>query len=411
MPEISLTGVLVVAAVAFTVPFLLGLAPGLRLPAVVLEIVVGVAIGPSGLGVVEVDMKLEILALLGLAFLLFLAGLEIDLARLVGGPLGVAALGFAVSLAIAFVIALGLGAAGVVRGPLLVAIVLSATALGIIVPVLADARQTGTPLGQLIIAAGSIADFGAILLLSVLFSRETTSLGSRLVLIGVFVLLVVAAGVALAGIGRFSRFQSVLLRLQDSSSQIRVRGAFVLLVGLAVLAQLLGLEVILGAFFAGAMLRLLDRDEVMTHTGFHTKLQAVGFGVFIPVFFVTSGMELELGALFEGGGAVLLVPVLLVALLLSRGLPAFLYRSRLGNRGAVAAGLLQATSLPFIVAATEIGGEIGELDPATGAALVVAGLLSVVLFPLTALTLLRTAESAGTRDRMDTPSTVPGREP
>ena len=392
MPEISLTGVLVVAAVAFTVPFLLGLAPSLRLPAVVLEIVAGVAIGPSGFGLVEVDLPLEVLALLGLAFLLFLAGLEIDLARLLGGPLGVAALGFAVSLAVAFGIALALSAAGVVRGPLLVAIILSATALGIIVPVLADARQTGTPLGQLVIAAGSIADFGAILLLSLLFSREATGVGARLLLVGAFVLLVIVVGVALAEVGRLGRFRSVLLRLQDSSSQIRVRGAFLLLVGFAVLAQLLGLEVILGAFVAGAVLKLLDRDGMMTHPQFRAKLEAVGFGVFVPVFFVTSGMELDLRDLFEGGGAVVLVPVLLLALLLSRGLPAILYRPRLGDRGAVAAGLLQATSLPFIVAATEIGVEIGELDPATGAALVVAGLLSVVLFPLLALTLLRTAE-------------------
>lgn len=401
MPEISLTGVLVVAAVAFTVPFLLGLAPALRLPAVVLEIVAGVAIGPSGFGLVEVDLPLEVLSLLGLAFLLFLAGLEIDLARLLGGPLRVAALGFAVSLTIALVIAAGLSAVGVIRGPSLVAIVLSATALGIIVPVLADARQTVTPFGQLVIAAGSIADFGAILLLSLLFSREASGADSRLLLIGAFALLAVAVGVALAEIGRLGRFRSVLLRLQDSSSQIRVRGAFLLLVGFAVLAQLLGLEVILGAFMAGAILTLLDRDRMMRHPQLRGKLDAVGFGVFIPVFFVTSGIELELGALFGGGGAVLLVPVLLLALLLSRGLPAFLYRSRLGNRGAVAAGLLQATSLPFIVAATEVGVEIGELDPATGAALIVAGLLSVVLFPLLALTLLRTAESAGTRDRTD----------
>ena len=125
MPEISLTGVLVVAAVAFTVLFLLGLAPALRLPAVALEIVAGVAIGPSGFGLVEVDLPLEVLALLGLAFLLFLTGLEIDLARLLGGTLRVAALGFAVSLTIAFAIAAGLSAVGIVRGPLLVAGLLS----------------------------------------------------------------------------------------------------------------------------------------------------------------------------------------------------------------------------------------------------------------------------------------------
>jgi Kef-type K+ transport system membrane component KefB len=128
---------------------------------------------------------------------------------------------------------------------------------------------------------------------------------------------------------------------------------------------------------------------MMTHTGFHTKLQAVGFGVFIPFFFVTSGMQLDVGALLSGGAALALVPVFLLALLLARGLPAALYRPMVGIRGSLAAALLQATSLPFIVAATGIGTELGILSPAIGAAMVVAGLLSVVLFPLGALTLLR----------------------
>lgn len=388
MPEISLTGVLVVAAVAFAVPLLLGLAPALRLPAVVLEIVAGVVIGPSVLGVVEVDVALRVLALIGLAFLLFLAGLEIDPEGLRGGQLGLAAFGFALSLAIAFGVGFALWAGGLVGAPVLVAIVLCATSLGIVVPVLVDAGQARGPLGQLVIAAASIADFGAIILLSLFFSRESTGVGARLLLLGAFALLAIAAAVALAAAGRLKRLGAVLTRLQDTSAQIRVRGAFLLLVGFAVLAQPFGLEVILGAFLAGTILALLDRDRAMTHPQFRGKLEAVGFGVFIPFFFVTSGMELDLRALF-GSGSALLIPVFLLALLLARGLPAWLYRARIGARGAVAAGLLQATSLPFIVAATEIGRELGALDPATGAAFVVAGLLSVVLFPLLALTLLR----------------------
>lgn len=396
MPDISLTGVLVVAAVAFAVPLLLGLAPALRLPAVVLEIVAGVVIGPSVLGAVEVDAALQVLALIGLAFLLFLARLEIDLEGLRGGPLGLAATGFALSLAIAFRIAFALWAGGLVGAPVLVAIVLCATSLGIVVPVLVDAGQARGPLGQLVIAA-SIADFGAIILLSLYFSREATSIGARLLLFGAFALLVIAAAVALAAAGRLKRLGAVLTRLQDTSAQIRVRGAFLLLVGFAVLAQPFGLEVILGAFLAGTILVLLDRDRAMTHPQFRGKLEAVGFGVFITFFFVTSGMELDLRALFEGGGSALLIPVFLLALLLARGLPAWLYRVRIGTRGTVAAGLLHATSLPFIVAATEIGRELGALDPATGAAFVVAGLLSVVLFPLLALTFLRVAGSPRAR--------------
>ena len=404
MPEISLTAVLLVAAIAFLVPLGLGLVPTLRIPSVVLEISAGIIIGPAVLGLVDVDLPLQVLALLGLAFLLFLAGLEIDLNRLRGARLRSAAAGFVVSLAIALGIGLGLKAAGLIEAPLLVAIILSATSLGIVIPVLADAGQVGTPLGQLIIAGSSIADFGAIILLSLFYSGDSSSIGSTLLLIGGFVVLVVATGVALAEVEHSSRLSSALRRLQDSSAQVRVRGAFLLLVGLVVIAQLFGLEIILGAFFAGAVLKLLDRDEMMTHTHFHTKLQAVGFGIFIPFFFVTSGMQLDVRALFAGGAALALVPVFLLALLLARGVPAALYRSMVGDRSTLAAGLLQATSLPFIVAATGIGIEVGVLSPAVGAAMVVAGLLSVVLFPIGALTLLGANEEqsvAGQRGGLD----------
>ena len=397
MPGISLTSILVVAAVAFVVPLGLGLFPSVRVPSVVLEILAGVLIGPAVLGLVEVDLPLEVLALVGLAFLLFLAGSEIDLERLRGGRLRGAAAGFALSSALALGAALALRAAGLIEAPLFVAIMLSATALGIVVPVLADAGELESTLGQQVIAAASIADFAAVILLSLFFSGEAESVGSTLLLLGGFVLLVAAVGVALAGIGRIGPLRSTLERLQDSSAQIRVRGAFLLLVGFAVLAQFLGLEVILGAFIAGAVLRLIDHDGAMTHPQFRGKLEAVGFGVFIPFFFVTSGMELDLGAVFGGGAASLEpVPVFLFALLLVRGLPAILYRSSVGARGAVAAGLLQATSLPFLVAAADIGVELGELRPATGAALVLAGLLSVLLFPLIALVLLRGGDPAET---------------
>jgi Kef-type K+ transport system membrane component KefB len=397
MPEITLTGVFVVAAIAFLVPLGLGLVPSLRIPSVVLEIGAGILIGPAVLGLVEVDLPLQVLALLGLAFLLLLAGLEIDIDHLRGPRLRSAAAGFVVSLAIALGVGFGLYAAGLIEAPLLVAIILSATSLGIVIPVLTDTGQASTTLGQLVIAGSSIADFGAIVLLSLFFSGES-GVGSTLLLIGGFVALVAVTGMALAGLERSSRLSAALRRLQDSSAQIRVRGAFLLLVGLVVAAQFLGLEVILGAFFAGAMLRVLDRDEMMTHTGFHTKLQAVGFGIFIPFFFVTSGMQLDVRALFAGGPALALVPLFLLALLLARGVPAVLYRSMVGDRASVAAGLLQATSLPFIVAATGIGMELGILTPAVGAAMVVAGLLSVVLFPLGALSLLRARPGRRSRD-------------
>src|ERR671919_1419941 len=179
----SFTNLLIVMAVAFSAPLLLGLFPRLQLPSVVLEIVAGIVIGPSVLGLAEVDETVQVVALLGLGFVLFLAGLEIELDKLRGPVLRLTALAFALSFGIALIVSLGLKAGGLVDTPLLVAIVLCATSLGVLVPVLKDAGEISSTFGQLIIAAASIADFGAIILLSVLFSGEGGT-GSTLVLLG-----------------------------------------------------------------------------------------------------------------------------------------------------------------------------------------------------------------------------------
>jgi Kef-type K+ transport system membrane component KefB len=181
----------------------------------------------------------------------------------------------------------------------------------------------------------------------------------------------------------------VLKRLHGTSAEIRVRAAFVLLIGMVVLAEKLGLELILGAFAAGAILNHLDMDKEMTHPEFRTKLAAAGFGIFIPVFFVSSGVRFDLDALFGSASTVAAVPLFLLALLIARGLPALLYRADFGRRRVMAAALLQATSLPFIVAATQIGQDLGVIDASASAAFIGAGLLSVLLFPITALALLR----------------------
>jgi Kef-type K+ transport system membrane component KefB len=294
--------------------------------------------------------------------------------------------------------------------PLLVAIILTATSLGVVIPVLKDAGQVKTGFGQLVIAAASIADFGAVILLSLFFSREASGPGAQLLLISGLVLLAAAVGVGLARAGRWMRLSEDLGRLQDSSAQIRVRGAVLLLAGLVLAAQRLGLETILGAFLAGALLRVVDRDEMMTHPKFRVKLEALGYGFLVPFFFVVSGVRFNLEALTANPANLRLVPLFLVVLLVVRGLPAWLYRSRVGSRRTLVAGLLQATSLPFIVAAVQIGMELGKLDQASGAALVAAGLLSVLLFPLAALTILRGVGSAGREGGVDweaEPTSVP----
>jgi Kef-type K+ transport system membrane component KefB len=384
----SLTNLLIVSVVAFAAPFLLGLFPGVRLPSVVLEIVAGIVIGPSVLGIVTADQAIAVIALIGLTFVLFLAGLEIDFSRLRGPVLRLTALAFALSFGVAVAVSLGLKAAGLVDTPLLVAIILCATSLGVLVPVLKDADEISSTFGQLIIAAASIADFGAIILLTIFFSGEGGT-GSTLLLLGSLFGLAAVVLVVVRGAERSRRIRADLLRLQDTTAQIRVRAALALFVGFAAIAQQLGLEAILGAFIAGAVISLVDADRVMTHPDFRRKLEAIGFGFFIPVFFVTSGVRFDLNALTASASNLAMVPVFLAALLVVRGLPAVVYRRVLDGSHTAIAGIMQATSLPFIVAATAIGMELGLIGAAASAALIGAGLLSVLIFPLTGLLLLK----------------------
>jgi Kef-type K+ transport system membrane component KefB len=384
----SLTNLLVVSVVAFAAPFVLGLFPALRLPSVIVEIVAGIMIGPSVLGIAEADQTVSVIALVGLTFVLFLAGLEIDLTRLRGPVLRLTALGFALSFGVAVLVSLGLSTAGLVDTPLLVAIILCATSLGVLVPVLKDAGEIASTFGQLIIAAASIADFGAIILLTIFFSGEGGT-GSTLLLLGSLFALAAVVFLVVRGAERSARIRADLLRLQDTTAQIRVRAALALFVGFAAVAEQLGLEAILGAFIAGAIVSLVDADRVMTHPDFRRKLEAIGFGFFIAVFFVTSGVRFDLAALTASASNLAMVPVFLAALLVVRGLPAIVYRRVLDRPHTAIAGVLQATSLPFIVAATAIGMDLGLIDAATSAALIGAGLLSVLLFPLTGLLLLR----------------------
>jgi Kef-type K+ transport system membrane component KefB len=398
--ELSLTGIFVVAAVAFSASLVLGLVPSLRIPAVVLELVGGIVVGPSVLGWVEPDAALELLSLLGLAFLLLLAGLELDFDRLRGRALGLTSAAFALSLALALAAGLALDAGGLVDAPLLVAIMLAATSLGVVVPVLKDSGRASSPVGLLVVAGASVADIASVVLLSLFFSGESSTLGAQLVLLAAFGLLVVVLAVALLGLERWMRLGGALVRLQDTTAQIRVRGVFLLLALFVAFAEGFGLEAVLGAFAAGAVINLVDRDQA-THPQFRQKLEGASFGIFVPFFFVTSGVEFDLDALLAGGSALAKVPIFLAILLVVRAAPALLYRRLIGLRESLAAGLLQATSLGSFVVAGQIGMELGLLSAATGAALVSAGLLSVLLFPSAALVLLSRAS------RSETPRAAP----
>jgi Kef-type K+ transport system membrane component KefB len=387
MSEFSDRDLVVVVLVALAAPILVDLLPRIRLPSVVVELGAGIVIGPSVLGWVALDTPLQLLSSLGLAFLLFLAGLEIDLDRLRDPVARLAGRAFLASMVLAGGVGLGLHALGAEGGPLFLAVVLLSTSLGVIVPLLKDEGEAATDFGQLVMVAGSLAEFGSLVLLTLLFSTgdSASSPEVRVVLLVAFALAVAVAGLAIARTWRSPWLSDALNRLDDTSAQLRVRAAIVVLVVFVTLAAHLGVEAILGAFVAGALLRAADRDRERTQFGM--KLEAIGFGFLVPIFFVASGIRFDLDALLGSGSALGWVVCFLLGLLVVRALPSLLYRPQFGDRRAAVGGVLQATSLSFPVVAAHIGQEIGQLDAETGAALVAAGLLSVVLFPAVALAL------------------------
>jgi Kef-type K+ transport system membrane component KefB len=380
-----------VLGAATAAPLLVDLLPLPKVPPIVSEIVAGILIGPVVLDLVDDTAPLAVFSSIGLVFLFFLAGLEIAFDARDDRHLALVGLAFLISLGLALVVALLFDAIELVGAPLLVAIILAATSFGIVVAVLKDAGQTGTPFGQLVIAGASIADFATVILLSLFFSSSGASFETTLVLLLLFLGVVAVVGLVLAGARGSEQLKATVARLHRTSAQISVRIAFLLLVLLVYMSEEFGLEVVLGAFLAGAMVSLLDREKVVRDTGLTEKLEGIGFGVFIPIFFVASGVSLDLDALFSSFDTIVLVPLTVIALLVVRGVPALIYGRFVPRRQALSAGLLQATSLSFVVAATQIGVEIGELEPAAAAGLVTGGVISVLIFPALALRLLRPA--------------------
>jgi Kef-type K+ transport system membrane component KefB len=388
MSGIEFVTLFIVTVVAVVCPLLARALGRLRIPAVALEVVAGLVIGPHVLGWVHDDSALNVLATIGLAFLLFLAGYEVDVAaaREVIGP---AALGFALSLIAASILGISLAFLGLVDAPLLVSIILVATSLGLVVPVLHEVEEATTPFGRLVFVGASTGEFGAVVLLSLFFSQQGSSPESELVLLFCFGALIAALAASLVLGQRGLRTTAFLA--QSQGGQLAIRIAMALLLGCIVLADAFGLESILGAFLAGVLMRLASPDAEATFPALPLNLQAIGFGFLIPIYFVASGTELSLSAVTNSAGALTLIPVFLLAMLTARGLPALVYGRSIGRGLTLAAGLLQATSLPLIVVAAQIGVVNHTITPAVQAALVAAGLLSVVIFPAVAQTVIRSS--------------------
>jgi Kef-type K+ transport system membrane component KefB len=379
--EVSYGGVLVVLAAAVAAPVLAGLAPSLRLPAVALEILIGLILGPSVLGLVEMDLPLSLLSTLGVGYLLFLAGLELDLTTL-HGRVGVIFGSFAVTCVLGLVFGGVLHQWDVHDQGLLLAIALASTSLGLVVPVLREAGQTTNDFGQTVMAAASVAEFGALLLLTLFYSSGGESTATSVVLIAVFCIMAVLIGLSVAGINRLPSVWPALERLADTSSQLSVRAVLVVFFVFLAVSTRLELEAILGAFVAGALLHFLDRDGHLENPSLKPKIEAIGYGFLVPIFFVTSGIQVDLDALLESPKHLVLVPVFVIAMVVVRALPSYLFfRGLFDERRRRAGSILQATNLTFVVVVAQLASATGDLDGATSAALVAAGVLSVLVFP------------------------------
>jgi Kef-type K+ transport system membrane component KefB len=388
MLAISFNSVLIIAVIAVLAPVLLGLLPRLPLPGPVLEVIAGVVVGPSVLGWVRIDAPVQVLSDLGLGMLLFLAGLEIDVERLRGPLARLAGSAFALSVVLALLCAYVFWLAGEPTQPLLLATMLMSTSAGLLLPMLKDAKEESTKFGQLVMTAAALAEIVPILLVSLFFSAASKTTGAQLVSLAIFLSLLVLIGLALSRVRRLKALDRLLERLSDQSAQLRVRAALTLALACGVLAYRFGFASILGAFAAGLLVRLIEISGRTPHPQFQVKLEGIGFGFLIPIFFIATGVAYPLKALATDPAAIAVVPLLLAALLLVRGVPALMYRRLAGVRRAEAAGLLQATTLTFVIVATQIGIATGKTTPTAAASLLAAGLLSAALFPGAALRLL-----------------------
>jgi len=285
---------------------------------------------------------------------------------------------------IAAAIAAPLHEVGLIKTPLLVAVILVATSLSVIIVPLRDAGEVNTPFGQQVIATAAIAEFSSVILISFFYSNERAGPGTELVHLCAFALLAIVVFVGVSQGGRNKRLSAALKRLRESSAQIQTRADLALIAIVVGITSQLGLESILAAFTVGVIRGMTEeRDE-----GAEQKREAVALGIFVPFFFVSSGLDFQLDQLFATIGGVIRLPVFVLALLAVHVIPALIYRRTMGTRMAIAAGLLQATSFSFVIVATQIGLQLHIMVQATATALVGAGLISVIAFPAIAFALL-----------------------
>jgi Kef-type K+ transport system membrane component KefB len=380
---LGLESLLAVAVVAAVAPLISAALPGPRIPQVVFFLVGGVIIGPHVLGVADTS-SVQLVANVGLGFLFLLAGYELDPALLIQRPGRLAIAGWLITVTLSLAVTAGLSAAGLVQDYVPVALALTTTALGTLLPILHENSMLGGDFGRYVFAAGAVGELFPIVTIAVFLTRGSHY--AALLSVAAVGLLAIAL-TAVPFITRSERLRKIIREGQNATGQIVLRGAVVLLFVLLVFASRFGLDVVLGAMLAGIVLRGWNRRMRIDAQGIEQKFDAVGYGFFIPVFFVSSGMTLDIAGIAQNPLRLVIFVVLLLAV---RGLPSLLiYRRVLPLRQQVEMTFITATALPLLIALAEIGLRDGKMLPSNAAALVGAGVVSVLVFPAVAAALAR----------------------
>ncbi len=391
---LSFLPLLLVLVLAFAVPVVLARFKKLQLPIVVGEIVAGILVGRSGLGwVANHDPVLDLLAELGFVFLMFLSGMEIDFSAIGGepsegkakgkrpiGPLGLGVISFGLTLMLSTAVGFGLTRAGLVTNPWMIALILSTTSLGVVVPVLKERGMSSGRYGQSLLMAALIADFATMLLITVVVAALSRGLTPELLLIGLlFVAFFVMYHFGMLFFNRIPAVRRVMEDLSHATAQIKVRAAFTMMLVFVALAEMLGTEIILGAFLAGAVISLLStaEDEDTMH-----QLESFGFGFFIPIFFIMVGVDFNLAALMSSSQALLLLPLLLIAAVVVKLLPALTFRLNFPWKETLGAGVLLSARLSLIIAASAIGLRLGVISESINSAIILVAIVTVTIAPM-----------------------------
>lgn len=375
------TELLLIAGAAMLAPILAELPKAIRIPVVVLEILLGVLIGPHAFGLANPTGMVATMGELGLAFLLFMVGLEIDFEKINGRPLSLAVGGWFLSLFVALVLMYFFNTIGLIQTPpILAAVALSTTALGVLVPILRDRDELNTQFGTFMLAAGAAGEFGPLVVISmVLIPSHSTVIHTFFMLLFIIIAFT-AANIALNA--RPSQLLEILKKTMQSSGQLPIRICILIQILFVALADKFGINIVMGAFTAGIVVSLAIKGK--DGELLRDKLDAIGYGFLIPIFFIVAGMRFDVSALWSAPMAPVQVALLSGLLVLVRGIPLVLYKKELSPEEQVPFALYSATGLPLIVIISEIGVSSGYMPQDRASVLVCAGMVSVVLFPMLA---------------------------